>query len=81
MMRELQRGIQSQRKKAKLKIDDIAIIEIITDSEEVHNEFRIFKEELKTLVRAEKLTITMQPAENKIIKINEKDIDINVQPM
>ena len=78
IIRELQRGIQSQRKKHKLKVEDIINVEIITNSTEVKDIFADSLDELKSLVKANEIEYINKNPENKVIKIGDKIVDIIV---
>jgi isoleucyl-tRNA synthetase len=79
MLRELQRGIQSKRKKAKMDLEDYADVKIITNASMVLDNFNIIKEELMESVNAKKIELINSEPDNPSVKFNSNKIEVQVE--
>jgi len=78
ILRELQRGIQSQRKKISLNTTDKVSIDIKTKSDIVIEVINGFHKDLATFVNAISIKVSKQNPTHKVIKVEGEDVDISV---
>jgi isoleucyl-tRNA synthetase len=78
ILRELQRGIQAQRKREKLDVEDQVEVEIISDFAEISEVIKIYKQELEQSVKAKSVTFVQKTTENKVINVDGHSVDIRV---
>ncbi len=79
ILRELQRGIQSQRKRAKMNIGDKVVVEFITESETLSEHFNSIKDTLAELVNASEIRLTTSVPEHKVVKMKDGPVGIKVE--